>query len=776
MKHRQLLIVLCVSMLSYAALALLLPGMDALARSHYTLDRPIAISRAQEVAQQWAPETVEWPVWPSARWGSRDLITAAVGPDRTLPRFFARVITSVEFNEPDSESSFRVSLDEEGRPMGIRWERPADAGSETAGSPDTRILAEQALERLTGETVSAYELASTESTDKGGLRFTWWREHDTMDHADLEVLVEVRGGLLQRVQARPRWNQAFSDRVQRQALVPLIVRGVPRGLGMILIWIGAIVLTIDAVNRRSVSLRQVLFMTVVMGAILAPLINWRDSPGTVASQVLIFLVFFAPYPAVLWAGGFITARRSVPERLLAAGLLARGHLFARPVGRSLATGMLLGGAVALVPCILVATGWFAGAGMRTVSTNVLVQRPLHLLFLEDAPFDMLLVVASIYAFLAPILEDRLRSRRLAMCTTVLLGTLLLLAAHKVNTSTMSIFVVALALAVLYDVAWRHFGLLATVTAAVTGVYASHAVVLLSLQSASLQRSGWTIISLGALIFVGALMVAIRGRDIGLQALPPALGQPRTERDRIRAELQVAQAAQIKMLPDVPPEIPGLSIAAVCQPAREVGGDLFDFSDHDGKLGIAVGDVSGKGMSAALYMTLTLGLLGAASEDRDDPAEILSDVNQDLFARSPRNVFVTMFFGILDPATRTLRFARAGHNPLILRRHRQGDTVSLCPAGLALGLTAGRTFNPTLETVEIQLEVGDTIFVCSDGITEAMNRKREEYDEERLLAAIERADGLSAEGTRDAILKDLAAFVGKAPVHDDVTLVVVQIKE
>jgi len=218
------------------------------------------------------------------------------------------------------------------------------------------------------------------------------------------------------------------------------------------------------------------------------------------------------------------------------------------------------------------------------------------------------------------------------------------------------------------------------------------------------------------------------------------------------------------------------MAGVCRPARDVGGDLYDFGDLDGKIGISVGDVSGKGMSAAVHMTLTLGLLAAAAEGRDDPAEIIGDVNIDLLSKTPRGVFVTMFFGVLDPARRFLRFVRAGHNPLVLRRGRDGDTVVLCPKGLALGLVGEPLFSANLEIGEVQLEPGDSIYITSDGVTEAMNRHQEEYGEDRLSAAVEASGGLDAAAARDAILADLDAFVGEAPVHDDVTLVVLRVED
>jgi sigma-B regulation protein RsbU (phosphoserine phosphatase) len=241
-----------------------------------------------------------------------------------------------------------------------------------------------------------------------------------------------------------------------------------------------------------------------------------------------------------------------------------------------------------------------------------------------------------------------------------------------------------------------------------------------------------------------------------------------------------------MLPATAPEVPGFDIAASCQPARDVGGDLYDFAPlSTGNLGVsvgnvawglAVGDVAGKGMAAALYMTLARGLLAAASEDRDDPVEILRDVNRDFYEIAPGSVFVTMLLAAVEPATRRLRFVRAGHTPLIWRRAQRGETVFLQPPGLAVGMASPTVFDARLRAEEIQLEPGDGLFMASDGLSEAMNRLRQEYGDERLRWIVDQTDGLDATQARDKVLADVETFVQKAPVHDDITLVVVRVLE
>ena len=250
---------------------------------------------------------------------------------------------------------------------------------------------------------------------------------------------------------------------------------------------------------------------------------------------------------------------------------------------------------------------------------------------------------------------------------------------------------------------------------------------------------------------------------------------REELAQLKAQFQVARRAQEQMLPDKPPIVPGVEIAAVCQPAREVGGDLFDFLQlPNGRIGIVVADVSGKGVPAALYMTLTKGLLASVAETTSDPAEIVREVNRHLYVACKRKMFVTLLLGVVDPQSRTFAYVRAGHNPPVWRNGTNGETTLLGARGIGLGLTSGELFDRTLELEEIVLRPSDLLLLYSDGISEAMNEAREEYGETRLKDVASRADGMSAEKVKDLILADVRSFLGRTPPQDDQTLVVVRV--
>ncbi len=327
--------------------------------------------------------------------------------------------------------------------------------------------------------------------------------------------------------------------------------------------------------------------------------------------------------------------------------------------------------------------------------------------------------------------------------------------------------------------YRNFGLLAVMISAIASNAALNSAALLAQPSISLQASGRNVMIFLGVALIAALVGLWRSSEPTEEEIAvKKTAENRVERERLQAEFSVARKAQLRMLPDAPPSAPGIAISAVCNPSREVGGDLYDFlALPEGKIGVVIADVSGKGVPASLYMTLTKGLLDSIAEHKTDPGEILREVNRHLYDVCRRKTFVTMFLGVIDPLRRTLSYARAGHNPTILHRS-NGDserkTWMLKSPGMGMGFNNGGVFDQSLKVETIQLERGDKLFFYSDGITEAMNEKRDEYGEGRLMTMAERTDGLNAEQSRDAVMADVAGFLGTVHPQDDQTLVVLHI--
>jgi predicted ester cyclase len=251
---------------------------------------------------------------------------------------------------------------------------------------------------------------------------------------------------------------------------------------------------------------------------------------------------------------------------------------------------------------------------------------------------------------------------------------------------------------------------------------------------------------------------------------PAMGglaQEIRERERVEQELRVARIIQQASLPKEVPEQEGWQISPYYQPAREVGGDFYDFFElRDGRLGLVVGDATGHGVPAALVMASARSMLRAVAQASDSPGEVLRSVNDPLVTDIPSNMFVTCFYAVLDPESTSLRYANAGHDLPYL--HRNGDAEELRARGMPLGLMPGMGY----EEKEIELDVGEGVFFYSDGLVEAHDPKGKMFGFPRLKALI--AEHAEEGSLGDFLLEELYAFVGEGwEQEDDITLLTLE---
>lgn len=256
-------------------------------------------------------------------------------------------------------------------------------------------------------------------------------------------------------------------------------------------------------------------------------------------------------------------------------------------------------------------------------------------------------------------------------------------------------------------------------------------------------------------------------------------EQKVEKDRLEQELLIARDIQTSLLPNEPLRLEGLTIAAACRPAREIGGDYCDFFPIDRRrVGMLVADVSGKGASAALYMAELKGLVLALSKTHNSPKRLLSQVNAILSKHLGRSSFITMSYAVLDLDARTLTHARAGHTPLIHLRAREAfpRTRLLAPQGLVLGVRMESVltrFDAMLQEQTIPLDPGDVVVMFTDGVSEAMNDIRDLYGEDRLCLCVEEHAHLDPEALCDEIFESVHEFADGAEQHDDMTLIVLK---
>lgn len=272
--------------------------------------------------------------------------------------------------------------------------------------------------------------------------------------------------------------------------------------------------------------------------------------------------------------------------------------------------------------------------------------------------------------------------------------------------------------------------------------------------------------------VGKLTDSFRVMKTSLKEHIRQVAESAAERERISSELNIARDIQMNILPRALPELSeqdGFDLHAHIDPAREVGGDFYDFFPLDGKrLCFVIADVSGKGVPAALFMAMSMTLLKATAREGLSPEKVLTRVNGELSRDNDVNMFVTVFCGVLDLATGQVLFANAGHNhPLALQA---GETTWLKTVnGPALGILEG--FEYRLES--FTLDRGDTLFLYTDGVTEAMNPADELFGNERLRDCLRALREKAPRDVNETIIEDVRRFADDAPQSDDITVMTIR---
>jgi serine phosphatase RsbU (regulator of sigma subunit) len=249
-----------------------------------------------------------------------------------------------------------------------------------------------------------------------------------------------------------------------------------------------------------------------------------------------------------------------------------------------------------------------------------------------------------------------------------------------------------------------------------------------------------------------------------------------EQERLKHELEIARRIQLESLPQTTPNIRGLDISGISKPALEVGGDYFDYLENSPKcITIVIGDVSGKGTSAALYMSKVQGMIRSLHEiTASTPQQLLNHANKLLHLDIDRRSYITALGARFDSAEKSVTLSRAGHLPLYHFSAETNCFKKILPKGIGLALSGNKLFSKALEEVQCSFKSGDIFLMLTDGITEAQNLLKEEFGAERVEKIITQNAFLKAEEIRDKVIAEMEAFAGEAEQHDDCTVIVVKV--
>lgn len=768
--------VTAVAAVSAVALVVLVARYDALAQGP-RWSQATAQARAQQTARALGLDSTDLQVTTTAILRD-DLLRFMEDSLPVWPDFFSPLRYAVRVESKSRRLSFRSEYTPWGKLL--RWDcSPCGDRSDSPRRP------EDFLSLFAGNHLSEFVLRDQGGTE-GTSRWSWsgrsgekLEARVTLEHGQLTSMVMAPDIPDETSHSRtmPRFDSALkgvSISIEGSALtlagILAFLRGRKKralwrvGLAVSCFWIGAFVL-----------------------ALLMNGYHWPSEEMFMASQTGAEPSFFSSHllqqPCLWWlpcAAGLLLIRGPLIGRWLGFLHAAERWHPARRTGQELWNGLLLGWTLALPPYV---AAIFGGPVWNAISPRVGFEfAPALAGLIRRTPVSGEVVVY--FAFLIPLTLKFIpnqRWRRIALALTAL-GLFGWIGGNlPANSYLNAVSGVLLAISAIWI--YRGHGLLG-VCASTWG--ASMAVPLAWLMTTPVDHAAALILSgasyAGAL--AGAAWVSRRatpGEDEDLAAEVARRNEAardlalRSEREVLRAEFAEAREAQMGMLPEKPPVIPGFSIAAVCQPAREVGGDLYDFVEFpDGHWGFCVADVSGKGVPAALYMTMTKGLLASEGRVAGDLNELVLALNEPLYLAGRKKTFVTLVMARLDPSTRALEIIRAGHNPVLWRRPGHNETVYLQPDGLGLGLVSNKTLRKKLQLETIQLEPGDTVLLYSDGLTEAENPEVELFGEERLLRIVEHCDALTAEELMQAVLAGVEVFKQGADPHDDLTLLIVKV--
>ena len=259
----------------------------------------------------------------------------------------------------------------------------------------------------------------------------------------------------------------------------------------------------------------------------------------------------------------------------------------------------------------------------------------------------------------------------------------------------------------------------------------------------------------------------------------AIGNARVHRDAnekkaIEGELRNAREVQRVLLPQEDPKVSGFRVNGTNLPAKIISGDYYDYIElNDGKLGVVIADVSGKGVPAGLLMAMCRSLLRAVSITNASPSAVLAAVNGYLYPDIREDMFISLIYGVLDPETGSMTFARAGHEPALVYRKSTGTVEVSKPRGLAVGIDRGGVFERVTKDEVLPLESGDCVLLFTDGVKEAINAHDEEFGMERLADVFRDAANMGAESVVERVQEAVSDFTGDGPQLDDVTIVAIE---
>lgn len=694
----------------------------------------------------------------------------------------------------------RVALDSSGTPIhffhGIRNEpergvrTPETDAAEIAGA---RAIAFDAYRSQWHFTVAAmtadlgFQLTTDAVAEGRDIVFEWTSKPSPMAMLAWKLTIAVRDGTVRRFELAPLILENL--RAQVNAYDNAAAHGVfvifALGLAGIL---SAFVLTVlnlfrgrlpwHFVLRAGVAAGALLLLDLLMGAETRNLPrDWYLHPTFLFNFVMAQLLSVAAATILIAAG------RSVRDASDLRRWLGVEDFLSLNWGKASVTRAVW--TAGLVAVLWVSVPYLAVASIPDVLFDSTTRRALGLFvpFAGGLASRGALAILFVFGFCLPLLKVYMKRRPARGVLAVLLSAAASSTMRVADLPWQALVIALLAGGILMVYSYTRFGVLASIFGGLLAVPLSRALFLSAAGDVAMQTWGILFLTAASLTAAIAFVLDMRNpareeeQQLSEEELELFEKERRrdvvTQREQMLGEFALAEQAQERMLPSQPPYVEGFEISATCRPALRVSGDLYDYIRlRDGRWACCVADVSGKGVSASLYMTLTKGLLSALRLERADLLEIATALNQRLYDVMRRRNFVTMSLAAIDPETRKVEVLRAGHPPMLHVRA-SGEARFVESKGLGLGLAPSTLFRRKLTAATLTMQPGDVAVLYSDGVTEAMNLNREEFGEARFAEAVAARRERTAIEIRDMVVEEILRFQAGAEVHDDITVLVLK---
>src|SRR5262245_7040274 len=653
MTNRRLVTLLVLGLIGYGGLFFLFRKTNPAARWNFELDRAAAIEKAKAVAAAYGYTAPIKAASVKIEYHRDDEYYLSRQANPLLDSPFTPLKARVNLTFAQSGSGFDVRLNSRGELWGYTLRERSEKkdgekkdAPQPAAAPDElaneRKIADEALRRFLGERYGKFSFLSGSNAGDEDRKFSWTAADD-----GLKVLagVVVREGKVEEVWLQSNLTPKFQEESDARRSGTIAALSAVETLLIFPAIILVVIFYFVSLAGRRIDHRKTLVFLVCCFLLLLvsnmfgsfadeSFYNIRFNDNSFAlsavaairwALLIVFNLCIAASLYLFLAPGLALSSGIANRRTVDLELALKGRILRRPVTGSLVAGLLTGGLLEVIAHAVAATGIFPGASINAEGIENVFSAPAPALdeFLDG---DQFLIFVS-FAFLIPAAEAFVKRAWFRRILVSFIAFVTVIGLELFRTSAPALVVASMAQAWLLVWLYRNFGLLAVIVTTMASRTALGSAALLAQSSASLQASGrHAAIGLGV-----AIIVALAGywRSSEAKEEETAIKEPpenRAERERLQAEFAVARKAQLRMLPDAPPSAPGVAISAVCHPSKDVGGDLYDFlALPEGKIGVVIADVSGKGVPASLYMTLTKGLLDSVAEYEADPGEILREV-------------------------------------------------------------------------------------------------------------------------------------------------------